>query len=169
LISPPAASRKRSGTSSFGYFDEEREHTAVVRNMAAALCAGGALVLDYLNVRYAEARLTPEEVRKIDGVTYRLTRWMDDRHFFKRIAIDGGIQHVERVAKFTLADFERMFAAHGLHIEEVYGDYRLDSYDPLASPRMILVARKKDYFRERLLRMRLTVSGDTPRYDASIH
>ena len=44
------------------------------------------------------------------------------------------------------------------------------------SPRMILVARKRaagaddaDYFRDRLLRMRLSVSGDTPRYDASIH
>ncbi len=68
-----------------------------------------------------------------------------------------------------------MFAVHDLSIEEVYGDYQLKAYDPLTSPRMILVARKsdpavaRDYFRERLLRMRLSVSGETPRYDASIH
>ena len=40
---------------------------------------------------------------------------------------------------------------------------------------MIVVAWKRrtvadaGHFRERLLRMRLSVSGETPRYDASIH
>ena len=131
---------------SFGYFDEPREHTAVVRNIATSLRDGGRLVLDYLNVRYAEARLIPEEVKEIDGVVYRLTRWTDADHFFKRIVIDDGasrpLEYVERVAKFTLKDFERMFAFHDLTIEEVRGDYRLSSYDVLHSPRMILVARK---------------------------
>ena len=140
---------------------------------------GGRLVLDYLNVRHAEARLTPEEVKEIDGVVHRLTRWTDARHFFKRIVVhEGGrtpLEYIERVAKFTLQDFERMFAAHNLSIEEVHGDYGLHPYDSVTSPRMILVARKKatgteaDYLRERLLRTRLSVSGETPRYDASIH
>jgi hypothetical protein len=35
-----------------------------------------------------------------------------------------------------------MFAVHGLSIEDVYGDYRLNPYDAIASPRLILVARK---------------------------
>jgi SAM-dependent methyltransferase len=164
---------------SFGYFENATEHVTVVRNMAASLRPGGRLVLDYLNVRHAEAHLTPEEVKEIDGVTYRLTRWTDARHFFKRIVIDdrngAPLEYVERVAKFTLQDFERIFAPHGLSVEEVHGDYSLRTYDSVASPRMILVARKKetgneaDYLRERLLRTRLSVSGETPRYDASIH
>ena len=164
---------------SFGYFEDANEHTTVVRNIARSLRGGGRLVLDYLNVRYAEASLMPEEVKEIDGVEYRLTRWTDARHFFKRIVIDEGagapLEYVERVAKFTLTDFERMFAPCGLSIEEVHGDYRLQAYDPAASPRMILVARKKesgteaDYLRERTLRTRLNVSGEMPRYDASIH
>ena len=68
-----------------------------------------------------------------------------------------------------------MFAPHDLSIEEVHGDYRLSPYDSVTSPRMILVARKRGtgvdagYFRDRFLRTRLSVSGDTPRYDASIH
>ena len=68
-----------------------------------------------------------------------------------------------------------MFAPHGLIIEAVHGDYRLSPYDAQTSPRMILVARRAGtgadagYFRDRFLRMRLSVSGDTPRYDASIH
>ena len=164
---------------SFGYFDDAGEDMAVVRNMAASLRSGGRLVLDYLNVRYAEARLTSEEIKQIDGVIYRLTRWTDARHFFKRIVVEDGVRaplaYVERVAKFTLQDFERMFAAHDLTIEEVHGDYRLHPYDSLSSPRMILVARKKDtgseadYLRARLLRTRLSVSGETPRYDASMN
>jgi SAM-dependent methyltransferase len=164
---------------SFGYFETASEHMTVVRNMAASLRPGGRLVLDYLNVRHAEARLTSDEIKKIDGVVYRLTRWTDACHFFKRIVVDDGagalLEYVERVAKFTLQDFERMFAPYGLSLEEVHGDYGLHAYDALTSPRMILVARKKetgteaDYLRERLLRTRLSVSGETPRYDASIH
>ena len=64
---------------------------------------------------------------------------MDAGSFFKRIVIEDGagkpLEYVERVAKFTLADFERMFALHDLSIEEVHGDYRLSPYNPLTSPR----------------------------------
>ena len=131
---------------SFGYFEETSDHLAVVRNMAASLRAGGRLVLDYLNVGHAEASLTSDEVKEIDGVIYRLTRWTDARHFFKRIVVEGAagapLAYVERVAKFTLQDFERMFAPHGLTIEALHGDYRLNAYDSITSPRMILVARR---------------------------
>jgi SAM-dependent methyltransferase len=164
---------------SFGYFEEPDEHLAVVRNMATSLRPGGRLVLDYLNVQYAEARRTPDEVKEIDGITYRLTRWTDARHFFKRIVVEDGtgepLEYVERVARFTLADFEYMLAPHDLSIEEVLGDYRLGPYDSQTSPRMILVARKSgtgigaDYLRDRFFRMRLSVSGETPRYDASMN
>ncbi len=131
---------------SFGYFADTSEHRAVVRNMALSLRDGGRLVLDYLNVGHAEASLAPGEIKEIDGVIYRLTRWMDARHIFKRIAIEGGgapLTYVERVARFTLQDFERMFAPHGLVIESLHGDYWLNSYDSRTSPRMILVARKR--------------------------
>jgi SAM-dependent methyltransferase len=132
---------------SFGYFENPDEHLAVVRNMATSLRQGGRLVLDYLNVRYADSGLTSEEVKKIDGVIYRLARWTDARSFFKRIVVEDGagkpLEYVERVARFTLPDFERMFACHGLSIEDVHGDYQLNPYDALTSPRLILVATKR--------------------------
>ena len=153
---------------SFGYFEEPGEHVAVVRNMARSLRQGGVLVLDYLNVRYAEATLTSDEVKEIDGVTYRLTRRTDARHFFKRIVIEDGNgeppEFVERVAKFTLQDFERMFGRHHLSIEDVHGDYRLSPYDSVTSPRMILVARKKDTGGEGYLHERLLRTQGRPRY-----
>jgi SAM-dependent methyltransferase len=132
---------------SFGYFDDRADHHAVVRNIAAALAPGGRLVLDYLNAAGADARLKPREEQTIDGVVYRIERWSDAEAFHKRIAIEepGARQpliHQERVARFGLDDFTRMFDAHGLRIERVFGDYRLNAYDAAASPRLILVARR---------------------------
>jgi hypothetical protein len=46
------------------------------------------------------------------------------------------------VARFTLADFDRLFRNHGLRIEDVYGTYALGPYDARTSPRLILVARR---------------------------
>jgi SAM-dependent methyltransferase len=106
---------------SFGYFEAAGDHETVARNMATALKNDGRLVLDYLNVRYADAHLTPHEEKTIDGVTYRITRSVRDGFFVKRIVVDDGraesrSEHVERVARFTLGDFDRLLGANGLAI-----------------------------------------------------
>ena len=133
---------------SFGYFDDSIEHRQVVSNIAASLRCGGTLVLDYLNVRYAEARQRLYGAKSIDGVKYHIARWSDEEHFFKRIRIVEGlgldpIEYVEKVAKFGLDDFRAMFSDHDLVIDEVFGDYGLRPYDAEMSPRLILVARKR--------------------------
>jgi SAM-dependent methyltransferase len=132
---------------SFGYFDNPSENLAVVRNMADCLKPGGRLVLDYLNAAHAERSSQPAETRIIDGFTYQLSRWSDSRHLFKRIAIEnpGGREcgsYSERVARFSLDDFSRMFDQCGLIIDAVFGDYGLAPYEPNSSPRLILLARK---------------------------
>jgi SAM-dependent methyltransferase len=132
---------------SFGYFDNPDENLAVVRNMADCLKPGGRLVLDYLNAAHAEMSSQPTETRIIDGFTYQLSRWSDSRHLFKRIAVEnpGGREcgnYSERVARFSLDDFSRMFNQCGLSIDAVFGDYGLAPYDPNSSPRLILLASK---------------------------
>ncbi|HET7699116.1 MAG TPA: class I SAM-dependent methyltransferase [Vicinamibacterales bacterium] len=167
---------------SFGYFERAEEHLAVVRNVSASLKPGGVFVLDYLNAARAAAQLTPYEAVERDGVRFRISRRADAAHIFKRIAVDAGsgapvIEYEERVAAFSLEDFRLMFALYGLTIETVYGDYQLAPFEGASSPRLIVVASKTggardgDYLRdarESFVRMRLSVSGDTPRYDASI-
>jgi SAM-dependent methyltransferase len=159
---------------SFGYFDNQAEQLAVVRNMARALKPGGRLVLDYLNARYADQHMTAQEALERNGTAYRIRRWSDGRHFFKRVAVDEGrggepVVYREQVARLSLADFEEMFAPHGLDIESLYGDYRLNGYDAQTSPRLVLVVGKRrdrrdhECLRERRLRTRLMVSGETPR------
>lgn len=132
---------------SFGYFEDPADHVTVVRNIARSLKAGGTLVLDYMNAAYAQDHLRSNEEVKRDGVVYRLSRWADTRHIFKKIVIHDPAsntpsEYVERVAKFGLDDFRFMFGLFGMTVEEAYGDYALKPFDPRTSRRLLMVVRK---------------------------
>jgi len=132
---------------SFGYFRTEREHYNAIRTISNSLKPGGILVMDYLNVHYAEDHLIHKSEKEIDGVNFYLTKWFDETHFYKKIiveddALEAPLEFTEKVAKFSLGDFNDMFAFHHLQIQEVFGDYLLGAYDVKKSPRLIMVARK---------------------------
>lgn len=133
---------------SFGYFEDPGDHSVVIGNIAAALTGGGTLVLDYLNARQAEQHLIANEEVSRGDVIYKLTRWSTAQAFFKRIEIHDSslpapLEYVERVAKLTVEDFQRLFDERGLVIEQVYGDYQLAPFDAIESPRLILVATRR--------------------------
>ena len=132
---------------SFGYFKDETENQRVIRNMGNVLKPGGTLVFDYINAHYAAEHLVPSEEKEIDGIIYSITRWKDEKYFFKKIVIDDNqlgedMEFTEQVARFGLDDFEFMFSMNCLEIEKVYGDYKLNEYDSKKSPRLIIIARK---------------------------
>jgi SAM-dependent methyltransferase len=132
---------------SFGYFASPAENFAVVRNMADSLSGRGTLVLDYLNVYNAEANLVPHEVKQIGSFAYQLTRWSDRNYIYKKIVVENTVgprEYVERVAKFTLKDFQLMFRHCGLKVSGIYGDYALNPYDIFDSPRLILIASRAE-------------------------
>ncbi|HTI08725.1 MAG TPA: methyltransferase domain-containing protein [Puia sp.] len=133
---------------SFGYFRTEREHHNVIRTVSLSLKDGGYFVLDYLNTSYAEEHLIPHSRKEIDGVHYDLTRYTDQKYFYKKIRIEDRksevpLEYTEKVARFSLEDFRRMFSLYGLQIREIFGNYELDPYDPETSPRLLLVARRR--------------------------
>ncbi len=78
---------------------------------------------------------------------YYITRWMDEKHFFKKITIDlhagQPLEFTEKVAKFQAPDFEKMFTSNGLELQVIQGDYDLNDFDIDQSPRMILIGRKE--------------------------
>jgi SAM-dependent methyltransferase len=130
---------------SFGYFEGLYQNQVVIQNMANALKQDGTLVIDYLNVAYAEERLVVAEEKGIGGISYQITRWMDKTHFYKKIVIDDGIEkpfgHVEKVAKFTVSDFRYMFNTYDLRIAGIYGDYAFNDYSSTQSPRLIMIVK----------------------------
>ncbi|MBC7535908.1 MAG: class I SAM-dependent methyltransferase [Ferruginibacter sp.] len=132
---------------SFGYFKTQREHDNAIRTIAQSLKPKAVFVMDYLNVHYAEDNMVHQSEKEIDGVTYFITKWYDETHFYKKIMIeDEALQEpmifTEKVAKFSLGDFTDMFACHGLQVKEVFGDYNFKNYSVKNSPRLIMIAEK---------------------------
>jgi SAM-dependent methyltransferase len=132
---------------SFGYFKTRREHDDAIRTIANSLKTGGLLVIDYLNVHYAEEHLRHNEIKKIDTTVYDIHRWHDDTHFYKKITVtDPSLQkpleYTEKVAKFSLGDFTDMLSFQGLQVKEVFGDYQFSNYDVRKTPRLIVIASK---------------------------
>jgi SAM-dependent methyltransferase len=133
---------------SFGYFKTEREHLKAIHNISQSLKTNGVFVLDYLNAGYVEDHLVHESVKNKGSTRFLITRWSDRTHFYKKIRIeDEGVpeklEFIEKVANFSLDDFEKMFEANALRISEVFGDYDLNPYDRKQSPRLIIIAKKE--------------------------
>jgi SAM-dependent methyltransferase len=133
---------------SFGYFKTRREHDDAIHTIARSLKPGGVFVIDYLNVHYAEDHIVHNEEKEINGTIYRILRWHDDQHFFKKIVVDDPsltqpFVCTEKVAKFSLGDFTDMFAFQGMQVQEVFGNYQFHKYDVKKTPRLIIIASKK--------------------------
>ncbi|WP_121355392.1 class I SAM-dependent methyltransferase [Flavisolibacter nicotianae] len=132
---------------SFGYFPTRREHDDAIRTIAQCLKPGGRILIDFLNVHYAEEHLQHNEVKIINDTEYEIHRWHDTDHFFKRIIVRDAsmkepVEFTEKVAKFNLGDFTDMLSFQKLQVEDVFGDYSLQPYDVKTTPRLIILARK---------------------------
>lgn len=132
---------------SFGYFKTRREHDEAIRTLAKCLKPAGTLVIDYLNVHYAEDHLVKNEIKQMGATEYTILRWDDETHFFKKITVtdpslSNKIEYTEKVAKFSLLDFTDMLSYRGMQVKEVYGDYQFNSYHVRTTPRLIIIAGK---------------------------
>jgi SAM-dependent methyltransferase len=133
---------------SFGYFKTRREHDDAIRTIARSLKPGGILMIDYLNVHFAEEHLAFSEIKQLNGTTYDIHRWDDETHFYKKIFVNDPtlitpLEYTEQVAKFNLGDFTDMLSFQGMQVQEVFGDYKFGPYDVRKTPRLIVIAGKK--------------------------
>jgi SAM-dependent methyltransferase len=129
---------------SFGYFVDEADHADAISAMAAALRPGGFLVQDFLNVPYVENHLVARDERTLGDVSVIQQRSIANGRVVKDITLEkNGERHVfqESVRLLERSDFERYYAAAGLELEQVFGDYEGGEHGS-DSPRLILIARK---------------------------
>lgn len=131
---------------SFGYFEHNRDHQLAAKSFASGLKKGGILVLDYMNSELAEQKLVPEETVARGDYEFHLKRRLDKGHFIKEISFNDAEgqerKYTERVAAFKLADFIPLFQNAGLKLVSTFGDYKLRDFNPLSSPRLIMVFKK---------------------------
>ena len=132
---------------SFGYFQSPRENDSAIRTISNSMKKDGIFVMDYLNVHYAEDHTVHHSEKSVDGVNFVLKKWYDEQFFYKKIeveddALEEPLIFTEKVAKFSLGDFNDMFSFQGLQIKEVFGSYQFEPYHIKNSPRLIMVAQK---------------------------
>lgn len=128
---------------SFGYFDEAEENLRTVREMARVLSNGAPFLFDYLNVHRELERLVEREEKTNEKGTVLIERWFDSasRTFNKRITI-GERRFLERVKGYDLDEITAIFAAGGMAIREVYGDFDGGDFGA-ESPRLILLGTRR--------------------------
>jgi len=129
---------------SFGYFADDAQHMAVVREVAAVLRSGGVFVLDYFNAHYVLTALVAREERAIGSQHVVIERRIsEDRRFVVKEMhlMDDGRRFVERVRLFTPAELEHLIDGAGLRIRHRFGDYEGRSADN-GSPRVLLFSER---------------------------
>ena len=131
---------------SFGFFEKESENIAAIKNACLTLKKGGTLVIDYLNARFVEDHLVKNDTAIFNGITFNITRELQDGYFLKKISFqDKGEMYrfTEKVAALKISDFEKYLNFSKMKIQKIFGDYDLNEFNTLESPRLIIIATKE--------------------------
>lgn len=131
---------------SFGYFQDENDNYRACEAMSQALNPNGTLVIDFMNTFKSAANLRAKELKVVDGIEFRMKRYLENKFFVKEINFEHEKQHYqfeERVQGLTQKDFEKYFKETDLEIKEVFGSYELDYFSKNTSDRLILIVGKK--------------------------
>lgn len=127
---------------SFGYFDQDAEHTSALGEMVATIRPGGWFVIDFLNPAAVRRQLVPEETLEVAGSTVRVSRSVsaDGRYVCKSIREAEGRHFRERVRLFEPEQMAGMLAAAGITVRFRFGDYDAAPLTP-SSPRTIFLGQ----------------------------
>jgi SAM-dependent methyltransferase len=127
---------------SFGYFEQDAEHTAALGEMIATVRHGGWFVIDFLNPEAVRRQLVPEETLALSGSTVQISRSVspDGRYVCKTIQTPAGKRFRERVRLFDPAQMVSMLEQAGVKVHHRFGDYDEASLGPHA-PRTILIGQ----------------------------
>lgn len=127
---------------SFGYFDDDREHVRVLSCVKSSLTPGGTLVIDFLNATQVRHTLVPYDERAENGITIEQRRRIspDNRFVEKKITLrEKGKEYIERVRLLSPMDLERMLITAGFEVAKIFGDYAGRGWSE-TSPRTIMFA-----------------------------
>ena len=132
---------------SFGYFQNNRDHLRTLQAVHQNLKPRGIFVFDYLNSQsVTKEALAPSE-KNTESAKFLTSKTIENAFVVKKIKVIEKATSVtsvfeERVRLFSKKEFDEMFAAAGLKIVERFGDYSLQQYDEETSNRQIIIAKK---------------------------
>jgi cyclopropane fatty-acyl-phospholipid synthase-like methyltransferase len=127
---------------SFGYFEHEEDNLSTIKAIKEELNEVGFGVIDFMNVPYVIANLVAESHKTREKITFNEKRYVEDGFIVKDIAFTHDNEdyfYTEKVKALTLSDFKELFEQAGVTLLEVFGDYKLDSYNETTSERLIMI------------------------------
>lgn len=127
---------------SFGYFEDDQDNLNTIKAIKGNLKDKGVAVIDFMNIDYVIANLVSENSKTVDGITFNLKRYVEKGYLVKDISFtaDGKDHHYqERVKVITIDDFKIFFEKAGATLIEVFGDYKLNTFNRETSKRLVLI------------------------------
>ncbi len=132
---------------SFGYFEDERDHRRVLENIHAGLCPGGRLMLDLVGLETLCRTLQPVHLTEYDDGRLLIERPLlvecNTRLENEWLLIEG-----DRVSRasfshrvWSAAEIACLLRSTGFEVESIDGDLDATPYD-FESERMYVVARR---------------------------
>ena len=127
---------------SFGYFDTYEDNIKTLKAIKDSINEYGFGVIDFFNADFIIENLVAEETKQIDGITFNIKRFVENKKIIKEIRFeDKGETYnfTEKVSAFTLSDFEAMMEEAGIYLLEIFGDYKLKKFYKTQSERLIMI------------------------------
>ena len=127
---------------SFGFFEDDNEDIKILQNIKNGLNPNGIAIIDFMNSKKVIKNLVPEETQIIDGITFKLTRYVENGFIVKEINFDADGEHhtyFEKVKCLDLTKINLYLNSVGFKIKHTFGNYQLDAFNENTSDRLILV------------------------------
>lgn len=127
---------------SFGYFEDDRDHVNTLRMMKDALSLSGLGVIDFMNVTQVKENLVPKSEVNAGGIRFDIERYEESGYICKDIRFEHDhipYHFTERVRAFSLDDFKAMFEEAGIYLLDIFGDYKLNKYHSGTSDRLVMI------------------------------
>ena len=129
---------------SFGYVDHKYNYDTI-ENISKNLKKGGLFIIDFLNQKIVRKKIVEYEEKNIENINFNIHRYIENNYIIKEISFKHNktkYNFKERVMLLDLKDFENYFNKNDLKIIDIYGNYKLSSFDINKSPRLILISKK---------------------------
>ena len=132
---------------SFGYFDNDKHHELVFRNIFKTLKNKGHFVIDFFNAKkIINTHQKPVfEKKTLNNVSFEILKTHDSKFVYKKIKIIDKEKiyiYNEKVRLITKQKFLSYFQNLKIDLKSIHGDYHLNKYNPRSSDRLILIFQK---------------------------